>query len=94
MPVGTLALAKRIELHLGGCATNTAVAAARLGAKSRLIGCAGRDDLGHWILMKLLDAGVMTNGITQMSAQSGTSVILVSRNGNEQSFIVPDQTRC
>ena len=65
---GGLVAAERIELALGGCASNTALDLARLGVNVGASGCVGRDVFGQFILDQLSNGGVNVAGIRQLQA--------------------------
>ncbi len=48
-----LALFDRMEMHIGGCASNTAIALSRLGAKVKVIGKVGADAFGDFVINTL-----------------------------------------
>ncbi|MGB9643090.1 MAG: carbohydrate kinase family protein [Candidatus Ratteibacteria bacterium] len=84
---GKLELVDRCELHIGGCASNTAVVAKKLGCDVSVIGKIGEDALGEFVLNALRKEGIevskvrIEKGITT----SGTAV-LVFPDG-ERSFL-------
>lgn len=84
---GKLELVETCELHIGGCASNTAVIARKLGVDVSVIGKIGNDALGEFVLNALKKSGLdvsmvkIEDGITT----SGTSV-LVFPDG-ERSFL-------
>lgn len=84
---GRLTLIERTELHIGGCASNTAVVLSHLGVSVGLLGKVGQDNLGAFIINKLQAEGVDISGIKTMSEvnTSGTGV-LVYPNG-ERGFL-------
>ncbi|MCM8825849.1 MAG: carbohydrate kinase family protein, partial [Candidatus Omnitrophica bacterium] len=47
---GKLVLVDTCELHIGGCASNTAVVAKKLGAEVSVIGKLGDDALGEFVM--------------------------------------------
>lgn len=70
--------AREISESPGGKSANQAVAAARLGARARFIGCLGDDDHGRLLLGSLRDAGVDTTAVRISGAAStGTAYICV-----------------
>ncbi|MCX7706280.1 MAG: carbohydrate kinase family protein [bacterium] len=84
---GKLELVETCELHIGGCASNTAVVAKKLGIDVGVIGKIGNDALGEFVLGALKKSGLdvsmikIEDGITT----SGTAV-LVFPDG-ERSFL-------
>lgn len=84
---GVCAHVERMELHVGGCASNTGLALAKLGLPVRLVGKVGRDALGDFLLSELDRHGVDTRGV-HYSATAGTSstMVMVHPDG-ERSFI-------
>lgn len=80
------------DFHLvpGGKGANQAVAASRLGAKTKMIGCVGEDSFGLISLDALKNSGVDIKHIKSISgASTGTAVILVEENGENRIVIVP-----
>ena len=66
----------------GGKGANQAVAAAKMGARVRMVGRVGQDAFGLQLLQTLRDYGVDTGGITQdPDAPSGIAMILVDEMG-------------
>jgi sugar/nucleoside kinase (ribokinase family) len=84
---GRLVLVDRIELHTGGCAVNTAIALARLGIKTAVIGKVGEDGFGRFIVERLMEEGVDTRGVrSDRSANTSATMVLVAPDG-ERAFI-------
>ena len=74
----------------GGKGANQAVAAARLGAKTRLFGRVGDDDFGRGLLEELRRNDVDTGGVRfDAAAPTGTALIAVDARGNNQIVVVP-----
>jgi ribokinase len=71
----------------GGKGANQAVAAARLGARVRLIGAVGEDSLADEALDGLLAAGVDLE-LTRVGS-TGLALILVAADGENQIVVVP-----
>jgi ribokinase len=73
----------------GGKGANQAVAAARLGVETYMVGRVGSDLFGQELLTSLQDASVRTEHvIVDQQAPSGTAVIIVDRHGENQIVIV------
>lgn len=87
---GETVKAERYATGLGGKGANQAVAAARLGAEVRLVGCVGRDAFGDEALRWLAQAGLSTARVRQAAeAQTGIALISVSADGENQITVVP-----
>lgn len=73
---GETVLGEAFHIFAGGKGLNQAIAARRLGADVRLIGCIGQDQLGDLLQVTLLADGVETALVTRQ-AQFGTGVCCV-----------------
>jgi len=73
----------------GGKGANQAVAAARLGARVRMVGAVGDDADGRWMIDGLRDAGVDTGGVRLGEAPTGTALIAVDADGENQIVVCP-----
>jgi len=71
----------------GGKGANQAVAAARLGARVRMVGAVGEDPLAEEALVGLRDAGVELD-LTR-TGTTGIALILVDDAGENQIVVVP-----
>ena len=78
---GETVLASSMQVLPGGKGANQAVAAARAGAKVRMVGAVGRDGLSEIALTGLLDAGVDTSAVAQSPKPTGTAAINVDAQG-------------
>jgi sugar/nucleoside kinase (ribokinase family) len=84
---GKLSLVDKVELHSGGCAVNTAIDLAKLGENVGIIGLAGKDAFGTFLMDKLKAEGVEVSGL-KLTDVTNTSVSLVlSGSDGERSFI-------
>jgi ribokinase len=78
----------------GGKGANQAVAARRLGAEVRLIGCVGDDASGREVRAALAAEGVGTAGLmTSAVAATGTALIVVDGEGRNQIAVAPGANR-
>jgi ribokinase len=85
---GTLLVAR------GGKGANQAVAARRLGAEVRLIGCVGDDPSGREVRAALAEEGIGLAGVSATAdAATGTALILVDRAGRNQIGVAPGANR-
>jgi ribokinase len=77
-----------VERVPGGKGANQAVAAARLGASVRLVGCVGADPIAEEALAGLRAAGVELD-VRQVDAPTGVAIILVADDGENVIVVVP-----
>lgn len=70
--------------NAGGKGANQAAAAARLGARTRMIGAVGDDSDGALMLDSLREAGVDVSGVATSARATGTAVIMVDSAGENQ----------
>ena len=73
----------------GGKGANQAVAAARLGYPTQMIGKVGVDVFGVALIANLKDTGVDTAGVARVKGPSGVAPILVADNGENAIVVVP-----
>jgi ribokinase len=72
----------------GGKGANQAVAAARLGAEVRLVGCVGRDEFAEEALAGLREAGVEERWLVR-EAPTGVALITVDAEGETTIVVAP-----
>ncbi|HEY5381031.1 MAG TPA: ribokinase [Acidobacteriaceae bacterium] len=77
------------HLHSGGKGANQAVAVARLGHPSILLGKIGSDAFGQQLLDTLRDYGVDTQHIEISNGSSGTATIVVDEAGENCIVVTP-----
>lgn len=78
----------------GGKGANQAVAARRLGAEARLIGCVGDDASGRGVRDALEREGIPTAGVVATAtAATGTALIVVDADGRNQIAVAPGANR-
>src|SRR5881275_1581396 len=77
-----------LERIPGGKGANQAVAAARLGADVRMVGCVGADANAPDALAGLREAGVEL-ALREVEAPTGIAIILVAADGENQIVVVP-----
>ena len=74
-----------MQRHGGGKGANAAVAAARSGARVRLIGAVGSDDIGASALAELADEGIDVSGVVRLRNKvTGVALIVVDHAGENQ----------
>ncbi|WP_243226380.1 ribokinase [Microbacterium sp. CIAB417] len=86
---GETVLGGRLRRDPGGKGANQAVAAARLGARVRMVGAVGDDTDGHAMLQNLRDAGVDTSDVWLGDDPTGTALIIVDEAGENQIVVCP-----
>jgi ribokinase len=77
-----------LERVPGGKGANQAVAAARLGAKVRIVGCVGADPYAEEALAGLRAAGVLLE-VREVDTPTGVAIILVAADGENVIVVVP-----
>ena len=77
----------------GGKGGNQAVAAARAGASVRFVGAVGRDTEGDDVLSTLSAEGVDVSGVRRVDAATGTALICVDAQGENQIAVAPGANR-
>ena len=84
------------ELHRfpGGKGANQALAAQRLGAAVRLVACVGDDAAAAEALALLRDGGVDLGSVTVTDKPTGTALIAVAPDGDNQIVVAPGANRC
>ncbi len=74
----------------GGKGANQAVAAARLGVPTTMIGRVGNDSFGHSLINSLNAAGVSAEAIgVDTKAPTGVALIVVDNGGQNQIVVLP-----
>jgi ribokinase len=88
--VGETVSAGTLLVNRGGKGANQAVAARRLGAEVRMIGCVGDDDAGADMRRGLAAEGIGVEGlVTAPGVATGTALIFVDREGRNQIGVAP-----
>jgi sugar/nucleoside kinase (ribokinase family) len=83
---GVVNLVESVQLATGGCALSTATALARLGVRTALCGCVGRDLLGQVLLTEAASRGLDTQGVRQCDSLTSASLVL-DRSDGERTFL-------
>jgi ribokinase len=74
----------------GGKGANQAVACARLGAETHMVGRVGGDAFGEVLVTHLSDLGIQTGGVkTDPGCESGVAIIAVDDQAENNIIIVP-----
>ena len=83
---GKLELIEEMELHTGGCASNTAIDMARLGCNAGAMGKIGTDGLGDFVVKRLVENGVDIRGLLRDTvAMTSATFVMIAPDG-ERSF--------
>src|SRR6185503_11565554 len=86
-PVGGLLPVEHVEMAMGGCASNTALALSRLGVATSLWGKLGQDFFSDFALKAFKRDGVETSGIARdKTAETSATVVLVNSKA-QRSFL-------
>ncbi|MEY4183585.1 MAG: Bifunctional ribokinase/ribose-5-phosphate isomerase, partial [Planctomycetota bacterium] len=85
---GETITARSATIHPGGKGANQAVAAARCGARVRMLGRTGAD--GRFIVDELVHAGVDAAAITTDDPMSGSAAVMVDDHGMNAIVIAPE----
>lgn len=73
----------------GGKGANQALAAARAGAKVRMVGAVGKDNFATEALALLRDGKIDLSGVGETFASTGTALIMVADDGENVIAVVP-----
>src|ERR1700723_3771083 len=87
---GVTVLGSAARFTPGGKGANQAVAAARLGADVRMVGCVGDDDFGHRLLANLHAEGINADAVrTLTGVPTGLAMIGVDEAGENLIIVAP-----
>ncbi|HUY50521.1 MAG TPA: PfkB family carbohydrate kinase [Streptosporangiaceae bacterium] len=87
---GETVLGSAARLQPGGKGANQALAAARLGASVRMVGCCGDDEFGATVRSALTAGGVDVTGVRTIGgAPSGLALITVDAAGENSITVAP-----
>lgn len=84
---GELVPTERMQLGLGGCASNTGLDLTKLGYRVGVSGCVGDDPFGRVIIEALADGGVDTGGIHRVQGIGSASTMIINVQGEDRRFI-------
>ncbi|MBW3623596.1 MAG: carbohydrate kinase family protein [Armatimonadetes bacterium] len=84
---GKLQFVEQMELHAGGCASNTALALGKIGIGATLLGKVGDDGFGDFLIHEAEKCGVGTEGLKrERSAHTSSTMVMVAPDG-ERTFL-------
>ncbi len=84
---GELVSTDRVQLSLGGCASNTALGLAKVGVQVGVSGCVGDDPFGRFIVEALSVDRVDSRGIHQVAGWGSGATLVVNVAGEDRRFI-------
>lgn len=86
-PPGGLLATDHVEMALGGCAANTAVALSRMGVSASLWGKVGQDPFSEFALGQLKKARVETSGMAADRKVSTSATVVLVDSKARRSFL-------
>ncbi|MEP9363880.1 ribokinase [Nocardioides sp. CN2-186] len=86
---GETVLATTVEQLSGGKGANQAVASARLGRRTAIVGAVGDDEHGGWLRDRLTDEGVDTEHLLVVPGESGVALVFVDPAGENSIVVTP-----
>jgi len=90
---GETVMGEDLQRFAGGKGANQAVAAARMGAMTAMIGSVGLDSDGDWLVQLLEADAIDCSRIRRLDAPTGTAVIVVDDRGRNQIVVSPGANR-
>ncbi|GGO27645.1 ribokinase [Microbispora rosea subsp. aerata] len=86
---GETVLGDDVTVNLGGKGANQAVAAARAGAPTWLVGCVGTDSFGDIVSSQLRAHGVALTEVRSVGGRTGVAHIRVDASGENDIVVAP-----
>ena len=90
---GETVLAPDYDVVAGGKGANQAVAAARAGAATRMIGCVGRDGFAETALGEMRDCGIDLSAVIPVDGRTACAMIGVDDGGANQIIVASGANR-
>ncbi len=87
--MGETVLGEAFHTIPGGKGANQAVAAARLGAETTMIGCVGDDSFGHELWKHLKNQGINTEYVEHIPSSSTGIASITLSSGDNSIIVVP-----
>jgi sugar/nucleoside kinase (ribokinase family) len=84
---GELVPTDRMQLSLGGCASNAALDLAKVGVNVGVSGCVGDDPFGRFIADALSVDRVDTSGIHEVAGEGSAASLVINVKGEDRRFI-------
>lgn len=86
--LGETVLGTTFAMLPGGKGNNQAIAAARQGVPTTMVGCIGEDELGPLVAAAVVAEG-MTNALSVVEGPTGVAHIMVDERGDNRIIMVP-----
>ena len=86
---GETLLGRSSSVHAGGKGANQAVAAARLGARTAMVGAVGRDPYAEVALRELRGSAVDLERVVTVDGATGLAVVTVADDGENSIVVIP-----
>src|SRR6185503_5333938 len=86
---GETIIGSDFQTFYGGKGANQAVAAAKLGHPTFMVGNVGDDSFGSELRQALKDVGVKTDGVKTVPGSSGVALITIGSGGENNIVVVP-----
>jgi len=84
---GELVLTGRMDLSVGGCASNVAVDLAKLGRNVAVVGRVGDDVFGRFIKQSLDSTGIGTEHVSESKTSDTSGTLVINCKGEDRRFI-------
>lgn len=84
---GELVLTRRMQLAIGGCASNVAVDLVRLGRTATVVGRVGRDAFGRFVRGSLEQTGVDCGQLAESTTAETSGTLVINTKGEDRRFI-------
>lgn len=84
---GKLVLCDQMELHTGGCATNTGISLAKIGIDTGIMGKVGQDGFGDFVIKTVESHGMDARGVARDPENNTSGTMVMIHGDGERSFI-------
>ena len=84
---GELVISDRLPLAIGGCAANVAIDLTRVGVRTGVAGCVGRDPFGQFVIDTLAAHGIDPSAIRSTAGVETSGTLIVNVVGDDRRYI-------
>ncbi|MHB0876402.1 MAG: carbohydrate kinase family protein [Anaerolineae bacterium] len=84
---GRLTLVDQMELHTGGCATNTGMSLTKIGIETSVLGAVGDDGFGDFVTRRLAQVGADARGVRRISGVNTSATMVMVDPDGERRFL-------